>query len=136
MSSYFFDRNIPVLLVRLIDVYERQNTVVYLDDRFDQRTTDIDWMSALRDDEESPVVICGDMRIMRNAAEAQVLRSTELTFVFLKPGWINLRWEELAWKFLKAWPLIVEQTSRARAPTIFELTAKSKVERKCLTREL
>ena len=136
MSSYFFDRNVPVKLVRIVDLFDLESTVTYLDDQFDQNTEDVVWMSALRDGVESPIVICGDMKITRNPAELQVLKSTDLTFVFLKPGWTNIPWNQHVPKFLKAWTDIAEQTTRARIPTIFELSIQGKISRKCHTRDL
>ena len=65
------------------------------------------------------------------------LRDSDLMFVYLASGWTTLKWEEFAWKIIKAWPRITNNVRRANKATIFLIHVKSlKVERICLVSEL
>ncbi len=67
-----------------------------------------------------PAVVSGDARILRNPAERQVLRDTNLTFFLFAEAWQNLPWAERAWKTVRIWPLIVE-AAHAKRPSVFRV---------------
>ena len=73
---FFFDRNMPHRLARMIDVFETEHTIQHHDDdpRFNQTTTDIEWLSVLNEDAERWVIVSCDGRILKNKAESQKLR--------------------------------------------------------------
>jgi len=47
--NFFADRNLARTLIRMLDVYDQENTLVHLDDdnRFHPRSTDIDIINTL-----------------------------------------------------------------------------------------
>lgn len=79
--NFFFDRNISHVLVKMIDVFDRDNTVRHHDDRFSHKTKDPEWIEALGNDSETWVIVSGDYRILRREKELQTLRSTDATFL-------------------------------------------------------
>lgn len=133
--KFFMDRNLPQQLARLIEAFDRTCEVRHLDDEFADTTPDTEWIGALSQRTPKPAVICGDGRILSNPAEMQALRGADLTFFHMAKGWVNLQWEEQAWKMIRVWPNIVADAS-PRRPTIFRVTIREKVERICYTDEL
>ncbi|MCC6971462.1 MAG: hypothetical protein IT434_14705 [Phycisphaerales bacterium] len=134
--DFFIDRNVPERLARMLDCYDRENTVVYLDDKFDKTTPDTEWLREISKWSPIPAVISGDGRILKNPAELQVLRDSPLSFFLFAASWSDLPWSERAWKTVKVWPHIV-LASTPRKPSIFEIpVSASKVELVCTTSEL
>jgi len=133
---FFLDRNVSKQMARLIEVFDRDHEVRHLDTAgFAHDTPDIEWMAMLAEEQPRPVIVSGDGRILRNAAEAQVLARSGLTFFHLAEGWINLPWDEQAWKIIKVWPSIVKD-AQPRKPSVFRVTINGKVELHGLTEEL
>lgn len=133
---FFLDRNIPKQLAEITELFDRENQVEHHDRYFGPTTTDIAWLSHIRGWDPRPVVISGDLQILRNKAEAQVLRESGLTFFALEAAWPKLRWDDYAWKFLKVWPLIRDNAAVPR-PSVFTLpVSASKVELLCVTSQL
>jgi hypothetical protein len=123
--NFFFDRCMPRRLAHMIDVYDIEHTVRHHDDdpRFHERTEDVDWMRALAEDDPPWVVVSGDLGIIRNSAEREVLREVNLTFFYLTKQWTkNLSFHEFAWRFLKVWPEIVKNADPT-SPRVFEIAA-------------
>lgn len=129
---FFFDRNMPPQLARMVDALERQHTARHHDDdpRFNPTTPDVEWIQALGSDEPSWIVISGDGRILKNKTELSALREAKLTFFCLSRQWMHMKIYEQAWKFIKVWPELVEN-ARGTTPRIFEVSggAGLKVER-------
>jgi hypothetical protein len=134
MSEFFFDRNLPEKLARMLDCFDRQDAVVYHDDWCDRMMPDEDWLRLVASrGAPPPRVVSADVRILTSRSTAQVLQGLPLTFFAFMPGWFSLPWSELAWKAVKAWPSIVANAN-PREPTIFKVTVNGKVDRYCLTR--
>ena len=124
---FFFDRNMPLRIARMVDVFETENVVRHHDDdgRFHEQTTDIEWLDTLRQDEEPWVIVSGDGRILKNKAEAQQLRQTGFTFFCLAKQWMHMNFRtEYAWKFLRVWPQIVENAELSKH-RVFEVSGGS-----------
>ncbi len=69
------------------------------------------------------MVISGDGRILKNKAERSALRDAKLSFFCLSKQWMNLPKYEFAWKFVKVWPDILENTKlMASWQCVFEVT--------------
>lgn len=119
--KFFFDRNIAQQFARMIDAFDSVNTIRPHDDMFDPKTTDIEWMQKLGEEDEQWFVLSGDIRILRREKELLALRSSELTFFSLARGWMNMELEIQAWKLVKIWPDIVAEAMRARTPSVFEI---------------
>lgn len=136
--NFFFDRNVPFRLARMIAGYEYSViSIEHLDERFEKTTSDIEWIQALTQRPEPWAVISGDGRILRNPAERAVLGASGLTFFLLRSGWVNLPPHDQACKLLKVWPKIVEAADEAREPSVFEIPVSApKVEFRSFTSKL
>jgi hypothetical protein len=64
---FFFDRNMSPYLARAIDILDRENEIRHHDQdpRFNERMTDIEWVSVLGKDEPAWIVLSGDGAILR-----------------------------------------------------------------------
>lgn len=133
---FFFDRNIPVALVRMLGYYDQAHTIIYHDEKFEKTTPDTEWLAEIATWDPVPVVVSGDGRILRNPSELQVLRQLPLTFFLFVSSWYKLKWEEFAWKAVKVWPEIVASAS-PRRPSVYRVPiSASKVEFISLTGDL
>jgi len=131
------DENFPIQAARMLEAFDSHNEIRPLLDHAERGTPDSEWIAMLGAWESKPVVVSGDGRILKNRVERRALREANLTFVFLASGWMNLPWNDFAWKIVRSWPAIVDNVRHAREPTLFEVKAgKGKVERLSLLREL
>ncbi len=129
---FFFDRNMSPHLARMVDALEREHSArsYYDDDRFTDTTPDVEWIRVLAADDPPWIIISGDGRILKNRAELAALKEAGLTFFCLSRTWLHMSLHEQAWKFIKAWPEVVEN-AQGTSPRIFEISggAGLKVER-------
>ena len=109
----------------LLEAFDRHNQIRAFLDCFNAGTPDEEWIPAVSRWEPKPVVISGDFRILKNKVQRQVLSDAGLTFVCLTDGWLNMRWNEYAWKLIKAWPNVVESTAAVLRPTVFEVSGST-----------
>ncbi len=123
--TFLADENVTIHAVRVLDAFDLKNEVRHLTQMFDPGVPDTEWIRAVAEWDELPVILSGDGRILRNRAERAVLRSSNLTFVYLAKGWMNTPWNNYAWKIVRAWPGVVRETVRVRRPSIFELAVSS-----------
>ena len=131
---FFFDRNMSALLARMVDVFDRQHSVLsyYDDERFTPTTPDVEWIKVLAADDPIWVVVSGDGRILKNKTELSALKEAKLTFFCLSNQWMHMNFQkEQAWKFIKVWPDVVEN-AKGTTPRIYEISggAGLKIERK------
>lgn len=137
--NFFFDRNMPRRIARMLEAYDSVNTVTHQDDdnRFDQNTPDVGLIATLAGERPSPVLLTADEAMQRNVEERSALAGSRLTIVFFRPSWHDLNVHTQACKLLALWPELIKETGRCREPTAFEVTSSArKMERLCLTREL
>lgn len=93
------------------------------DGRFNERTPDTEWMSALGKDDPPWIVVSADGCILTKKAERQVLREANLTFFCMSRQWGKMKIPEYAWKFIKVWPDIVSAAKTSvTIPRIFEVS--------------
>jgi len=120
--NFFFDRNMPPQLAKMIAAYDIKNIITHHNDdpRFNETTTDIEWISVLGGDSSPWNILTLDAAILRNKAERSALRESNLTFFCFKHGWLNLTIHEKAWRLVKIWPLLVNSVDRA-IPTVFDV---------------
>lgn len=127
---FVLDENMPRQAARMLDAFDRENTVQSVIDEVGSGLPDEEWIRLLAETSPRPVLVSGDARILRNKSERRVLKECGMTFVALTRGWMNLPWEETAWKLVRAWPPIIQEAQRARRPAVFEVTpSKLKVQR-------
>ncbi len=121
--NFFFDRCMSQRLCRMVAALEagaHQVTHHDLDPRFTQTTPDIVWITELSRAALRPVVITGDVRILKRPDEVAALKASGLTFFFLADQWSKFSIYEMAWKFLKVWPEIIA-AAKVKEPTVFEV---------------
>jgi hypothetical protein len=115
---FFFDRCAPIGIARMVRAIEGDELLIRHHDedkRFSDKTTDIEWMKAIRDDGDPTwVVISGDGRILKNKAERLVLDEVGLRFFCLDGAWPRMQIYEYAWKFMKVWPNIIERAGQKK----------------------
>lgn len=137
---FFFDRNLPLRLAQMLDIFDVENQVVHQDDdaRFIHTDEDVHIVEMLGQEDPTPVLVTADVNMYtRRPNEQQALRDSGLTCVFIKKGFTQLPFHDQALKLLKLWPEIVKETSRCRRPTAFEVTpAAVKLKRRALTKDL
>lgn len=118
----FFDRCAPLRLAKMVRILEGDIIVLVHHDedpRFHQSTKDVEWLQALAGDGDPLwVVISGDGRILKNPAERQVLNEVGLPFICLDENWLSMAIHEYAWKFLEAWPGILDIAGRAKKGSV------------------
>jgi len=127
--NFFFDRNIAIHLVRMLDAYDIENAIRHLDDdaRFDATDKDEYIIKTVAEDDPRPVFITADVNMYtRNPNERRALAGSGLTCVFIKKGFHNQAFHQQAVNLLKIWPDIVRDTTRCRVPTAFEMTPAAK----------
>lgn len=138
--NFFLDRCVPVAIGRALAcvVANQRHSVILHDDKFAPATSDVEWLSEIGKWSPKPVVISGDVRILRRQDEQRTLIEQDLTFVCLAPGWTAASPDDVTWKFFKAWPEIRDKSISCKLPSIFEVSfgGNLKVELKHLTREL
>ncbi|MBL8793245.1 MAG: hypothetical protein JNM56_05020 [Planctomycetia bacterium] len=124
--NFFFDRCMPIRIARMVNAYENEHTARHHDEdnRFTITTPDVEWMAALASDVPPWLIISGDGRILKNKVECAILRSTGLVFFCLAKGWMSMKFPDYAWRFIKAWPAIVEHATHSKA-RVFEIGAGS-----------
>jgi hypothetical protein len=109
--------------VKVLD-RDRAGDIVHLLERFDENTSDLEWISTLAS-EGGWVVISGDVRITRSPAERKAWLESGLIAFFLEKGWTNLDLWDLSWRFIKWWPGIVKMAERVRPPAAFGVPVSS-----------
>lgn len=120
---FFLDRNMSPFLAKMVDIYEREHSVRHHDEdeRFHERTTDIEWIGALAKDDPPWTVISGDGRILKNKAEKKALIEANLTFFCMAKSWTQMPKHEYVWMFIKVWPEILE-SAKVTSPKIFSVS--------------
>ncbi len=127
---FLADENFQIQAVRLLNAFDTRNDVRHLTEEFGRGTPDAEWIAACAHRFDKPVIIGGDGRILRNKVERAALRESDLSYVYLAPGWTNISWNDFAWKIVKAWPGIVGSLKDLLRPAVYEVKVASlKVER-------
>jgi hypothetical protein len=110
---FFFDRCVPFTLARMIREYEgsHDHQIFHHDEgrRFRRDTPDDEWIKALAEDGRPRwIILSGDGRILTNRINRQALLDAKLSFFCLSHQWMNMKFHDQAWRFVKAWAGIVK----------------------------
>jgi len=85
----FIDHNLSPKIARALQpLFEGKHEVVSLRDKFPINISDKDWIETLSK-EGRWVVISGDLRITKNAAEKQAFKNSKLIGFFMSPGFFK-----------------------------------------------
>jgi len=121
---FFFDRCLSPRLARMVNAFDMDHSILHHDDdaRFDEHTTDEQWLDALANENRPWIIISGDGRILKNKAQLNLLRETGFTFFCLSKQWMHMNVRrEFGWKFIRVWPDIVDAADET-TQKIFQIT--------------
>lgn len=119
--NFFLDANVSWKAAKLLEAFDNEHQVRHLKDEFDPSVPDIEWISDLAKRDKKPHVICGDLRILRNRVECNLLNESGLNFFMLNKGWTSLEWRTFAWKIIRVWPDIVQNAGKTMHPSLFSV---------------
>lgn len=121
---FFLDNNLSPTYCALLRALDPDKKIHHLRERWPPSTHDDVWLPALAA-EGDWVVLSGDVRISKSAKlrEAWKAAAPKLTTFFLAPGWTNLGFWEQAWRIVRWWPLITEQSDRMEPGAVFLVPA-------------
>lgn len=123
--TFYTDENISEYLARMAGLFDRTCTVCAHIDHFKKGTPDDIWSPQVSAWSPKPICILGDGRILRTPTLKLVARESDMTFVVVGESFMNLPWEDQAWKFIKMWPAVVRAVRSVRRATIFDVGVKS-----------
>jgi hypothetical protein len=122
--AFLFDRNFPRPIARMIEQFVDQQVVARFQDddgRFEITTPDVDIVRTLSEDETYRwVFVSLDKKIARRPAEKAALAAASIKFFYCGKAWHKMTMHEQAWKFLKAWPQVVEMAENHKG-RVFEI---------------
>ena len=94
--------------------------VVHLRDKFPQDISDIAWIEKLAMEGEWIVLTC-DYDIARRGAIRIAWKNAGLVGFVLRSAWQDFAPMDQAWRLIKIWPAIVEQSGIAAPGSTYEL---------------
>ncbi len=121
--AFLFDRCFPKPIARMIEQYEARHLVRFQDDdeRFRIDSPDTEIIATLGADREHRwVLVSADLRITRRPAERAALAGTGIKFFYCGRAWFKMTMHDQAWKFVRAWPQLVEVAENHKQ-RIFEI---------------
>jgi hypothetical protein len=122
--AFLFDRCFPRPIARMVEQYEAGRVFVrHQDDdtRFRIDTPDVDIIRALGADTACRwALISADARITRRPDERAALAAAGIRFFYFGKAWFKMATHEKAWKFVRAWPQLVEAAETGRGK-VFEI---------------
>jgi len=123
--KFFFDRNACVRTARMLAIYEGPSGHLIRhhnqDDRFNQKSDDVDIIQTLQQEDPAWVFVGGDGKILKNKVELAALAECDLTYLIFNHVWCNKRIEETCWMMIKGWPRIALEIERLKTHSIVEL---------------
>ena len=102
--TFYADENVSHHLARVLEAFDLSNEIRHITDRYEKGTPDEEWIPGFGALRPTPAVLGGDGQILRRKAQRALLRDSNLSFVYLARGWMNIPYEQQAWKLVKAWP--------------------------------
>ena len=106
--KFFLDNCVSITLVKGIRIFaEIQNyQLVHLTDLFPPDKPDTEWIREIAQDKDW-IIVSGDPRISRGAAERRAWHESGLTAFFLGEGWASQTFWKQAECLVHWWPKIV-----------------------------
>ena len=118
---FFFD-NLSPHIARAMHCLNQPGgiDVVHLREKFAPNTGDIEWIETLAA-EGDWIVLTSDYDIARRGAIRIAWKKAGLVGFVLRSAWQSFAPLEQAWRLIKAWPAVVEQSRRAAPGSTYEL---------------
>lgn len=104
------------------------HTILHLQEKFAPNTPDEEWLPALGRDRPWTVVTL-DRNIRRNPHRRRCWEEARLTTFFLKDTWAHQSFEDLAWRFPKLFPKLVQKAEEANEGTGHVVFLNGEIER-------
>lgn len=125
---FFLDNCLAIRHARALnEMVKPDHTFTHLQDKFEARTTDEDWIRALGR-EKDWIVVSGDYRIGKNAHERKAWHESGLTVFFLNKGWTNIPPLLQHSKLAQILDKIIEAASCAKPGSGFSIAVNGKIE--------
>jgi PIN like domain len=123
---FFLDNTLPPRFAEVLQLLEGDggHKIVHLRSKFPVDTKDVDWIRSLAG-ERDWVIVSGDIRISQNEFERKEWLNSKLTAFFFAKGWTTIKLWDQAWRLIKWWPAIVEQSQKIRPGAGFVVPLKS-----------
>lgn len=86
-----------------------------------RHSTDIEWISFLRDSSEVWIFVTGDGKVLKNSAERAALKSAGLHGFVLAPAYQKTPSNQVVASIIWKWPEIVQITQLLSAPSMHQL---------------
>jgi hypothetical protein len=125
--NFFCDNNLsPKIAHALNCLVSPQHKVVHLRDRFAADTTDIEWITALAN-EDGWVIISADTSIAKNPHEREAWRASGHPVFFYRHNMLNLGLWQQASRLCNVFPDILKLSQKASPGDYFYIPAKGKI---------
>ncbi|AZE91346.1 hypothetical protein [Pseudomonas orientalis] len=119
--NFLLDHNLPPALARALNELSKvhEHGVFPLKDKFPQNTSDITWISALR--EEGGWVVISQDRFKKGHAEKKAFRDCALPVFCLAKHWSGESYWSKAHNLVRWWPAIMQQAELIRGGAAFSV---------------
>jgi hypothetical protein len=119
--GFWFDRNIPIRVARVIGAYEPIHLVRHQDDdlRVRPTSTDIEILTLLGNDPACQwSMVTSDRHIRTRPDERQALRKSGVKYFVFDKAWSRKDFHEQTWRLLKSWPDLVRFATEDRRTSL------------------
>lgn len=122
--NFFFDNNLSQHLAKAMDILEQKGRVIHLQDEFKPDAKDEDWLEYVG--KNRMILITRDEKIKRRAAELRALKNYKVG-AFILSGQNPGIWQIIK-QIINNWLKIKDLASDTKAPFIFKVPLKGKIE--------
>ncbi|MBC8106226.1 MAG: hypothetical protein H7Z14_06515 [Anaerolineae bacterium] len=127
--NFFIHPNFWPEAAKLLRAADSSQDIELFEERYEPGTPDDVWLPCLGKQRPRPFVVSMHDGMIRNAVERRALKQSGCSFVYFSQGWADIPWEEFRWRFLKAWPQIVDAAQASDRQAVFEVTLHGKPRR-------
>ncbi|HEY8900756.1 MAG TPA: hypothetical protein VIM61_10125 [Chthoniobacterales bacterium] len=127
---FFLDNNLPPRVARALHcLLQPKDSATHLKDRFAPDVTDVEWLTALAE-EEDWIILSADTAITRNPHEIAAWKKGGHPTFFLKANWVHQPLWEQASRLFHLFPEILKLAAKARRGDAFAVPFKgAKIEK-------
>lgn len=118
--KFFIDHNLPPRLARAIDeLCGHDHQVTHLKDKFDQSTSDVEWIETLA--QEGGWVVISQDRLKKGDHEKEAIRRSGLILFNLDKQWSRAAFWDKSQRLIQWWPHIIDQAERISGGAAFRV---------------
>lgn len=121
---FFLDVCCPARVAQMLACLEPKLMIRHFSDdpRFEQDTSDVDWITTIGSDTPAWTVLSFDHHILKRPNERAALTAADFTFFAFSSQWSEMNIYEQVWKFFKVWPDL-RKHAEVTTPTLFKVNA-------------